>query len=239
MNNYKYIGSELNLFGLAKNWKKYCYVVINKYLGEDVLEVGAGIGSATKSLCCSSHRRWLCLEPDNSLVETLESRTDLPVCCEIQQGTLSNLSEKEQFNTIIYIDVLEHIEDDHGEIKLAVKHLQPGGFLIVLSPAHQWLFSEFDLAIGHYRRYNRNTLKKLTTNGLLPIRFLYLDSVGLLASLSNRFLQQKTPTLQQIKLWDRLMVPISVILDPVLRYNLGKSIVGIWQKEYSLECKKH
>ena len=57
---------------------------------------------------------------------------------------------------------LEHIEDDREGLKLAAAHLRPGGRTIVLSPAHQWLFTPFDAAIGHFRRYNRSMLRSIS-----------------------------------------------------------------------------
>lgn len=230
METYSYVGSELELFRRAKNWKNYYYQVLRPYLGVEVLEVGAGIGSTTQVLCRQPHRRWLCLEPDPMLVRSLESEMALPSCCEVRQGTLVDLGAEERFDGILYVDVLEHIEADCWEMEQAASHLKPGGFLIVLAPAHQWLYSPFDRAIGHYRRYNRSMLRSLTPPGLTVVALKYLDAVGLLASLSNRWLKQKMPTQGQIQLWDTWMVPVSKVVDPLLRYSVGKSVLGVWQK---------
>lgn len=230
MKKYTYIGSELELFNEAKNWKGYYYQLIRRYLGKQVLEVGAGIGSTTKALCQQSHQRWVCLEPDSVLIDALRTSSELPRVCEIYEGTLASLDSNELFDSILYIDVLEHIEDDQSEIQRAEAHLNSGGYLIVLAPAYQWLFSPFDQAIGHYRRYNASMLQRLTLPGLSIKRLWYLDSVGLMASLSNRWLKQSMPTKTQIRLWDTWMVPTSKITDPILRHRFGKSILGVWQK---------
>lgn len=233
MTSYSYIGSELELFRSATHWKDYYYQMIRRYLGPTVLEVGAGIGGTTRVLCRQRHDRWLCLEPDPVLVDEFKSAVDLPAVCEIRQSILADLPPDETFDAILYIDVLEHIEDDYEEIQQVAAHLNPGGFLVILSPAHQWLFSPFDQAIGHYRRYTRSSLKQLAPQGLTLMSIKYLDSVGLLASLSNRFLRQKMPTVSQIKLWDRWMVPVSRLLDQLLNYTIGKSVVGVWSKSAS------
>ena len=235
MTNYSYIGSELELFSEARNWKAYYRQSIKKYLGAEVLEVGAGIGSTTEFLCRGNHQRWLCLEPDPQLAKTLNSYIasgSLPNCCELKVGTLLDLSPKEKFDNIIYIDVLEHIKDDKFEIKKAYSHLKQGGFLVVLAPAHQWLFTPFDEAIGHYRRYNKRMLKAIISSDKFKcISLKYLDCVGLIASLGNRLLlKSKMPNKQQILLWDKVMVPISKIVDPLIQYSVGKSVLGIWQK---------
>jgi 2-polyprenyl-3-methyl-5-hydroxy-6-metoxy-1,4-benzoquinol methylase len=230
MTNYSYIGSELELFRAAKNWKDYYYHMIRRYLGPEVLEVGAGIGGTTKVLCRQPHERWLCLEPDAELIQGFKADAEIPGLCEIRQGTLADLPADQRFDAILYIDVLEHIEADQAEVQRAATYLKPGGVLIVLAPAHQWLFSPFDKSIGHYRRYNKAMLRQLTTSDLTVVSLKYLDSVGLLASLSNRWLKQRMPTPSQIKLWDTWMVPISRRLDPLVGYEIGKSIVGAWQK---------
>jgi len=133
---------------------------------------------------------------------------------------------------VLYIDVLEHIEDDAAEVAIAARRLEPGGHLVALSPAHQWLFSPFDAAIGHHRRYTAASCRNLTVPGLRLVTLRYLDSVGMLASAANKLLlRTSTPTKEQILLWDQFMVPMSRWLDPVIRHRLGKSILAIWQKQ--------
>jgi hypothetical protein len=89
-----------------------------------------------------------------------------------------------------------------------------------------------DEALGHYRRYDLNNgLAKVIPEDLERVWLGYLDSVGLLASLGNRFiLKSRMPSSRQIVLWDGRMGPISRLLDPLLRYSIGKSVLGIWKK---------
>jgi len=232
--SFTYQGSELEVFSKARNWKHYIRQVLSPYLGQQVLEVGAGNGATTAALCDGSQSRWLCLEPDAGLTAILKQKLAdgvLPSCCEPRVGTLDQLSQAETLDTVLYIDVLEHIENDRSEVCRVVDLLAPGGHLIVLAPAHAWLYSEFDRAIGHYRRYTRPTLLDLSPPGLQPVFARYLDSAGLLASLANRILlREANPTDAQILVWDRLLVPISRILDKILLFSVGKSVVVIWRK---------
>lgn len=101
----------------------------------------------------------------------------------------------------------------------------------MLAPAHQWLFTPFDAAIGHRRRYSRSTLCGIAPSGLKLVRLRYLDAAGSFASIGNLLvLHQSAPTKAQLRFWDRCLVPISRIIDPFLGYGLGKSIVAIWRK---------
>ena len=125
----------------------------------------------------------------------------------VETKTIGSLGDSRRFDAILYLDVLEHIADDRAELDRAARLLRPSGKIIVLAPAHQWLFTAFDSAIGHYRRYDRKSLQALAPRGCRLTSLSYLDSVGMLASLINRLLlRQPMPKRGQILLWDRLLV---------------------------------
>jgi SAM-dependent methyltransferase len=234
MSEQAYMGGELKLFARAGRWKQYWISQLRPYIHGAVLEVGAGIGANTLLLRSGSERRWVCLEPDPQLATTLLEQmagTAMEGSTEVITGTLDALEPAERFDSILYIDVLEHIEDDRAELGRAARHLAPGGHLIVLAPAHAWLFSPFDQAIGHFRRYTARDLGALTPQGVRLATAFYLDSVGLLASAANRLLlRQSLPSARQIQVWDRLMVPCSRWLDPFTGYRAGKSVVAVWEQ---------
>ncbi|MHA4808691.1 class I SAM-dependent methyltransferase [Flavitalea flava] len=234
MSEISYIGNELELFMHARNWKNYFGSFFQQYLTGKVLEVGAGIGSTTSFLCDGKQEKWVCLEPDPNLYDDLRKKIEsreLPSCCSSIKGITSDLPPGEKFNAILYIDVIEHIEKDGDELAFAKGLLAEGGHLIVLVPAHQSLFSPFDKAIGHYRRYNKKMLRAAAPSGLNLTKLIYLDSVGLFASVVNKyFLKQSYPTLKQIRLWDRRMVPVSRVTDTLTNFRIGKTVVGIWRK---------
>jgi SAM-dependent methyltransferase len=231
---YKYVGSELDLFEAATTWKGYVRHRVTPYLGTSVLEVGAGHGGTTRVLCRRNFDRWVCSEPDATLADRISrsiTAGELPACCRVVVGTIDDLGDEPPFDSVLYMDVLEHIEDDRAELARAAHCLRPCGHLVVLAPAHQWLFTPFDRAIGHYRRYSQKTLRAATPDGLEPVCILYLDSVGLLASLGNRLLlRQSMPNPGQIAVWDKLMVPLSRLIDPIVGHTVGKSVLGIWRK---------
>jgi SAM-dependent methyltransferase len=234
MSEIPYIGNELHLFQHASNWKRYYAKNLKPFIKGDVLEVGAGIGSTTNYLYDGSQRSWLCLEPDSGLFKELETKIEnkeLADRCTCLKGIVSDLDPHQKFDTILYIDVIEHIEDDKAELRQAAEKLNKGGHLIVLVPAHQSLFSKFDAAIGHFRRYDKKMLAPTAPSSLQLKKIKYLDSMGLLASLANKyFLKQDYPTLDQIHFWNNLIVPVSRVTDILTNYSLGKTLIGIWQK---------
>jgi len=223
-----YIGNELELFAAATHWKSYFARAITPYIQGDVLEVGAGLGSNTVLLHNSRVHSWLSLEPDETLAQSARRAVAEIPACRVVVGTTASAA-LESYDSILYIDVLEHIEDDRGELARAASLLREGGHLVVLAPAHQALYSEFDRAIGHFRRYDATSLGAVGPTGLTLERTFYLDSVGMLASFANHaFLKREQPSKAQIATWDRFMVPLSRLLDPCFGRRLGKSVVAIW-----------
>jgi len=233
MNEFKYIGTELELFAEAKNWKNYIRAYLVKYIKGSILEVGAGIGSNTGLLHNYQCQKWLCLEPDRKLFESLQiTINNLSFTnCEAQNGTIELLTNSQEFDAILYLDVLEHILDDKQEVIQVMQNLKLGGNLIILCPAHQWLFSPFDTAVGHYRRYDKASLQAVMPQNIQIIELVYLDCIGLLVNLGNRLLlKQSKPNSTQIKIWDKFMVSLSRFIDPLIGYRVGKTVILIGKK---------
>ena len=231
---YSYIGAELEVFAKAANWKRYVACNIGRFVGGRVLEVGAGIGANTRFLHNPRVCELVCLEPDRDLAGRIGKRLirgELPRGCRVVNGTIAAFDGAERFDTILYLDVLEHIAEDRPELVRAAQLLWPKGRLVVLAPAHQLLFSALDRAIGHYRRYNGAMLRALTPPDCVLERCMMLDSAGFLVSLANRFLlSAPMPTERQIAVWDRLFVPISRVLDGVTARRFGKTVVAVWRR---------
>lgn len=178
---------------------------------------------------------WVCLELDASLARQIQDlwRTTDTESVEVVAGTVRNLPDNKRFDTILYVDVLEHIEDDAEELRRSASHLNTGGHIIVLSPALNLLYSEFDRAIGHYRRYTKESLRRAFPKNLHERCMRYLDSVGMLASMANRvLLRQSYPKKEQLIFWDRWIIPISRLLDPLMFYSAGRSILAIYQSKH-------
>jgi protein-L-isoaspartate O-methyltransferase len=225
-----YIGTELELFSAARRWKAYWAKSVAPWVKGDVLEVGAGIGANTHVLQNPEVRSFTCLEPDAALAARAATEVAALPACRVVVGTTAS-SELTSYDSIVYIDVLEHIESDAAELVRAAELLRPGGSLVVLCPAHQSLYSEFDRAIGHFRRYDAKSLVACGPPALELERSFYLDSVGVLASFANHaLLKSERPTPGQIRTWDTLMVPLSRVLDPCFGHRLGKSVIAVWRR---------
>jgi len=244
--NQPYIGTELELFSGAKNWKAYWSALVRGYVHGRVLEVGAGLG-ANIPLLVEQALSWTALEPDAELARQIPDVTVGvgPGLVQVVHVTLAAVTDQDLYESILYIDVLEHIEDDLHEFQEAAQHLKHGGHLIVLAPAHARLYSSFDRAVGHFRRYSRTDFElRLRARGITLEQLIFVDSVGALLSLGNRTIaRQEEPRIGQILFWDRFLIPVSRVLDRLLRYRTGRTIIGVWRRvggeSSSLDASEH
>ena len=233
--SYHYVGSELELFAAAANWKAYLAGVLRRFVVGRVLEVGAGIGSNISYLDSGLVSEWTALEPDANLahrIKELLTVGQLPTNCRIVNGTIASVDCAALFDTILYLDVLEHILDDGAELVRASRHLATRGNLVVAAPAHQFLFTPFDAAIGHHRRYSRAGLRALKPARCQLTTCIMLDCAGFFASLANKvLLSAALPSKRQIAVWDKFLVPVSCILDRAIGHSFGKTIVAVWRHD--------
>ena len=238
---FRYVGNELELFQHARNWKEYVAAELRPYIVGDVLEVGAGLGATARVLCDGRQRSWTALEPDPALARYFEAAAlarPFPVSVRVVVGTLAHVAPGKSYDSIVYVDVLEHIEDDRAELHAAARLVAPGGTLVVLSPAHPWLYSEFDRRIGHFRRYDAAMISAISPPELSIERLHYLDAAGMLASACNRLLlHQDSPSLRQVHVWDRWLVPISRRLDGLMGHQVGRSLLAVWRAPARVEIE--
>lgn len=228
----KYAGTELELFQHAVNWKRYWSALVKPYVAGDVLDVGSGHGANAPYLHNERVSSYTFLEPDGALLSRMPDVPPLPAFIEQRriQGTTVDVAT-ERFDTLLYIDVLEHIPDASNELQRAADLLRPNGHLILVVPAFQFLYSPFDKAIGHVCRYDRPLLRSQMPAAFEEVHMNYLDSAGMLLSLGNKLLLRSAePTASQIALWDARIVPISRITDRLVGRALGRSLVAVYRK---------
>lgn len=215
------------------NWRKYMRSKLSNHISSRVIEVGAGVGSTTNTLYNDTIESWTSIEPNIELFNQLkinQSSGLLPKKIKIKNCYLAE-SGQEKFNTIIYIDVLEHIENDAQEIEVASNKIDIDGKIIVLCPAYMFLFSKLDYSVGHYRRYTKNQLFNLFNKERFELQGFYLDSIGIMANLLNKYLiHSSSPSRMQYFIFNYFIIPVSIIADKIINYSVGRSIVVIAKK---------
>ena len=223
-----YEGWELEHFDNYKNFRKYQYNLIKKFIKGNVAEVGPGNGENLK-LYYKKCKKIDLYEPSNNLYKKLKIKNKKKNIS-IKNSHFKILKNK--YDTIIYLDVLEHIKNDSFEIKKAFSSIKNGGNLIINVPAFQHLFSKFDKDVGHFRRYNKSEILKLTKKLNKNILFIkYYDSIGYFLSVLSKLFSTnyKNNFEKKIKLWNSLII-ISKFIDNFIFHSFGKSLIVVINK---------
>lgn len=226
-----YSGTELDAMSVAVNYHRWIIAKFAPYLGARVAEVGAGIGSVSKLLLKQPGVRLTSFEPSQNMFPRLAvSLHDEPRAEAINDFFSASYAER-GFDSIVYINVMEHIEDDRAEISTALATLKPGGHLLIFVPALMWLYSDFDKHLGHFRRYTTRGLSTLATElGFDVLSARYFDIAGILPWFVVCKLMHKRPEGRSLSLYDKLVVPPMRVLEGIVSPPIGKNVMLIARK---------
>lgn len=231
---------DLERLGTAKYFFDWVLDEFDPYIGGRVLEVGAGLGTITRKLIDRyPDLEIVALEPAGNMFADLEAFAALTPRVTARHETLvdyppdSDKGLDAGVDVALYLNVLEHIEDDAREVQLAMEALRPGGALLVFGPALEWLYSELDYRAGHYRRYSRRGIRRLVTDaGFEVISLTYFDVLGVVPYyLVYRLLGHTEIAGSTLWGYDRLMVPVSRLVQRILRHPpIGKNVLLVARK---------
>ena len=224
----EYPGEELDNFDKATIWRKYIFFEVKKFISGNVLEVGAGIGSFTRNYMHLANKINLS-EVDSFNFSTIQKKfknKNFDITNQVTQKITGN------FDTIMYLNVLEHIEDDDNEMHIAFQKLRKNGHLIILVPAHNKLYSKFDKAVGHFKRYEEDFFQNLNLKNSKVEKLIYLDAMGYLLYYLNKifFKEEVYPSKLKIFIWDKIFTPITFFLDKLFFNKVGKNIIYVVKK---------
>jgi ubiquinone/menaquinone biosynthesis C-methylase UbiE len=223
-----YLNHVLNYFDLAKNYRNYQLKLIKKHISGKILEVGPGRGEIIENFLDDDNKVTL-VDTDEEICKILKKRF-VGKNADILNCDIESLDQK--FNTILYMDVIEHIKEDEKELDKAIKKLEAGGKLIIIVPAFNFLFSEFDLNVGHFKRYYKRDFQEYKNENIKIVDIKYFDSIGFFILCISKFLKIKDndKTALGIKFWN-FLIPISKLIDKIIFYSLGKSLICVYQKK--------
>lgn len=227
----KYLNEVLEFFDISDNYRLYQIELFGNYVGKEILEVGAGRGKIIEILAQNSEKQFTLLELDKNFFDILNNKFNSKNIKVLEERT-QNIKEK-KFDTIFYLDVIEHIEDDRFELDTAYNLLKKNGHLIIIVPAFQILFSKFDQRVGHFRRYRKEFFKRYSDEKNLKIKKLvYFDFLGFFIILFSKLLNltNSKKTTLGIKIWN-FLIPLSRLIDKITFHSIGKSIVCIYEKK--------
>ena len=225
------------------NYRRYQFSLVKNYIGKNILEVGSGDRGFTRLIVKSINNieRILSIEPSETLLTAYENKYNFPGFVNFRCVDLFDLkpSETGSFDTVIFIHVLEHIEKDRDALNKSYDLLEKGGYILIEVPALQFLFSQQDASLGHFRRYNKRSLKEIIDREKFKILDIwYQDIIGVLGSLyyfkfKNIILKSSTGTSlvkNQGNLYDKYLIPVQRIFEKFIRLPLGLSITAVLKK---------
>ena len=230
---FSYVGTELEAVAEARNYYNWIIDSFASRIGERAVEAGAGIGTVSSLILERGRPRELVvIEPDAHNAAVLRRRFQDDARVIVHQGYLENLASSLRADSVIAVNVLEHVERDADFLRAASTALAPNGALLLLVPALPWIFGSLDRAFDHFRRYTRSGLEKqLRAAGFEVETLRYLNMVGVAAwFVSGRILRRTTLSRQQVRFYDRYVIPALRKIETRFHPPLGQSILAIARK---------
>jgi len=222
----------------AKNYHRWNYEWIAPYVSGRVLDIGGGTGNHLSFL--KSHEI-VSIDLSPECVEELRERHRATANWSFEAGDITDPGVvgrfgPASFDTVLSCNVFEHIPEDDLAFTHAATLLRPGGRLVLLLPAHRWLFGSMDRRAGHFRRYTRgDAARKLASAGLEPEALRYVNMVGAVGwFVNNRLIRHRDLSSvsinSQIHLFDRYLIPVLRKLEGTRRMPFGQSLLCVGRK---------
>jgi len=200
----------------AKGFNRWLLSQFQPYLGHRILEAGCGIGNFTELLL--DYKQLVCVDLDPFYVEMIRHRfghlenfqaREMDLCDSTQYEEITEL----HLDSIVSINVVEHLENDQEVLDCLYSTVSTGGHCIILVPAHMWLFSKCDEALGHFRRYSADELtSKMRSAGFEVVDLIQFNRLGVLGWYVNKITGKADLSPYQMRMYE-LLLPIARLLD--------------------------
>ena len=218
----------------ATNYFAWQSRLVARELGQRVVEVGCGIGNFTGMLL--GRELVVALDCEEACVQLLRQRypgrDNLHVLtCEPGAGAFRDLARFRP-DSVVCVNVLEHIEDDGAALRAMASILIPGGVVVLLVPAFDALYGPIDRNLGHYRRYRRTSLATLAgAAGLALVKAHYMNAAGFFGWWVNaHILKRQAQSNAQIAVFDRCLVPVFSALEAAFKPPFGQSLLAVLRR---------
>lgn len=199
-----------------------------KYLHGEILEVGCGIGNFTKSL--TKYGQLFTIDIVESYIDEVKNIVNENAGYGDMETGKYFFKDK-RFDSVVCLNVLEHMRNDNQALKNLYKLLKSKGFLILLVPLHPFLYGKIDQSIGHFRRYKEgNLIKNLKDVGFKIIESRRLNFLGAIGwYVAGKILKDNMVEEKKIKLFN-FFAPIILPIEDIIEPPIGTSVLVIAQK---------
>jgi 2-polyprenyl-3-methyl-5-hydroxy-6-metoxy-1,4-benzoquinol methylase len=216
------VASEAN-----RNYLRWIADSCAPFLGDRVLEVGAGFGAVTQHF--APGRDLVAVDLSEACCDALRLRFAESANVTVVQGDLRDLDTDQRFDSVVMINVLEHIYDDSGVLRALSDRLLPGGSVVLYVPALNGLYGNWDRKVGHFRRYSKRRLRAVVEEaGLRVSSMTYMNALAIPGwVLFSRLMRFDETGGSTFSLWDRTGAPLSRILESRLRAPIGLNLLCV------------
>jgi SAM-dependent methyltransferase len=227
-----FFAQDLRQMERAVNYRHWQFNMVAPFVRGRVLEVGGGIGNFTPQLATIAGSM-VSIEPNEychrQLLEKIKGVANISAHRITVEALDTVLAPGEKFDSIVVMNVLEHIQDDRGVLAALKDRLADGGQIVVLVPAGPWAFGTTDDRLGHYRRYAKGYARQLYRSlGLDMASLRYYNFIGIWAWWWNaRLLRRVNQSDTQIQFFDRFLVPVISWVERFIRPPVGQSILMV------------
>ncbi len=215
----------------ATNYNQWTFELFREYIQGDVLEVGCGVGSFTKLI--DDHGKFdslYSIDISKSAIEFIqkkEFKNKIKIEC------IDLINTEGSYDFILCMNVMEHVEDDRNFFRKILSLLKKDGVLFLLVPSHKFLYSNFDKAAGHFKRYSKKEMNSLELPADIKMidqyYFNLIGALGYWAVYKALKSGNINDTEGEIGMFDKYIVPISKTILP-LKVPFGISLISIYKK---------
>jgi SAM-dependent methyltransferase len=218
----------------APNYHRWITQLCRSHVGNHVLEIGAGYGAVTRFLS-QGVEDYVATDTSADCLAALESRFRGSPNVTVRRLDLPEDQPEGVFDSIILINVLEHLSDDSGVLRSLGSHLGANGRLIIYVPALNSLYGDWDDKIGHFRRYSKGQLERVMhAAGLQVVDSRYVNLIGIPAwfAFSRLGIRRKQGAREagigrELQVWDRVAIPMTRWMETRLRPPVGLNVLGV------------
>jgi cyclopropane fatty-acyl-phospholipid synthase-like methyltransferase len=210
----------------SPNYLQWIADLCRPHLGTSVLEVGAGIGAITERIAAG--RRVLATDLSDPCVARLEDRFAGNDSVVVAKADLRTFQPQEAFDSVLMVNVLEHIQDDAGVLARLRSFLRPGGTAVVYVPALNGLYGAWDRKVGHYRRYSRWRLGEVFRAGGFEVAELrYVNMLAIPAWAAFAHSDMDATIGRSLSIWDKAAVPVIRAVESRVHAPIGLNLLGV------------
>ena len=230
MTTFSYKGTELDSLAEARNYYRLIRGRFAPHLGARVVEVGAGIGTFSRFLLdAPGVRELVAIEPAANNFPVLRDRFAGDRRVTVLQGELGAFAPTLAADSLVAVNVLEHVENDLQFLRDARQVLGDRGTLLIFVPALQSIYGTLDRAFEHYRRYSRRQLEaRIREAGFTVVETRYVNMPGILAwYVAGRLMRRTTIGRGAVRFYDRFVIPVVWAVEQLVAPPAGQSLLAV------------